>query len=451
MRVSDESSLPLFEGFMRMIKRKLFSDSLIIPALVAFGVIANFLKEVVIAYFYGASIGVDIFRLAVSLPNSFFQSLGTMYVGLFLPFVLSRRPKKLLAESWAILVLSFAIALFGVISSFLIPSLYGPGFTAAQLSKFAWLSLLCWLGFSFLIFTFQRRLWLQAENRKVIVSSTSLILGVSFIAALFLIQSSHIGDSYELAIAFIVSCVILYLIYYLSSFKSISWVDQFKSIDLHSNTAVGLGILALAIGFHAVQLIPRIVDRAFASTLGEGVIAYVEYSYNFYLAIAMVLGTSLVIINSKAIAEMEKSTIDWRLIINRCKAFIAVACLGATIVFFWSDELVELVYLRGAFNSEDAKYTSVVLKYLSLGVPFTVLNILLLQVMYMRGYVVQLLFVAGVRVTAKLVSIAYFINVDHYSAFGISNFICEIAFAITILFLLLKDRPLAVELRNTER
>lgn len=419
--------------------RKVIADERLgVPILIVLGVGANFSKEMLIAYYYGASEVVDIFKIATSIPNSFFQSLGAVYAGLYLPYVLDASAIRTFIHTRKVMLVSIAIMLIGAPLSFFYPFIFAPGMNEDLGYKLVTQGLLCWIGFGFLIFTFQRRIWLQAHNKKNVVSATSFINSAVFIIATLVIINFTDANEWVLISSFVVSGIVIFIVYNVASAKEVTVLMQMSILfKCRPKDRISYNVIIIAVLFHVTQLVPRIIDRSYASYGGEGAVSHLEYAYNFYTALGMVVGTSVVIILSRHIAEAKNiSSLNLRKLYNKSRIFIVISIFGSLSVVLFAEDIVSLVFLRGEFDRYDMMATSELLKYIIVGVPIVVVNMLLIQVLYTYGAVFILIISALIKLGVKIVSIELLSNYRYESMFGISNFVCELCFFLVIVFML---------------
>ncbi len=62
-------------------------NKIIVPVLMGCGMVAAFARELVVAYSYGVSREVEIFRIAYALPNLLSFSVGTAFVSVAVPMI----------------------------------------------------------------------------------------------------------------------------------------------------------------------------------------------------------------------------------------------------------------------------------------------------------------------------------------------------------------------------
>ena len=72
---------------MVFMKSKYVSSYYLIPFLLVLGGVASFARELAIAYTLGDSSEADVFRIVYTLPNYFIQTVGTVFVSVFVGLI----------------------------------------------------------------------------------------------------------------------------------------------------------------------------------------------------------------------------------------------------------------------------------------------------------------------------------------------------------------------------
>ena len=257
---------------------------LLIPLLIGLGILATFLKEVLIAYYFGTSEKVDIFKTASYLPYSFFQTLGTVFVGLYLPKVIDDRNNSEVITS-QITKFSILITAAGVLLAPFYIELLAPNFNGQKKDSLVIATIICWLGFFFYSFYFHYRIKLQAYERNALIASTSLINSTTFILILLLVRFIYEGEiNYELEVSFFLAAIFLIISYIFLGRKTLKFSSIIANTLKKPENTIPLHLLITAIAVHITAVIPRIIDRAFLSGGPQGFISSLDYAFNIQTA-----------------------------------------------------------------------------------------------------------------------------------------------------------------------
>ena len=286
---------------------------------------------------------------------------------------------------------------------------------------------------------FPLRLVLQSQDRKFLVSSTSFMFSFFFIV--MLVPFHNVSSPYLLSVVSVFSIAIVYIAYLLSVEKN-KKEDAYlaRSIEVTSADKAFIRRVVLGSLVYVILLAsPRLIDRAFASALTEGVVANLDYAMNIYTAIGVLIGTSSSIIYARKIAAEYDTEVDRiRWLWNLMKWPLLISCSIILLIMPFLHEIVELAYVRGAFTDKDAFQVSQILFWFIWSMPFMVSGILLTQVMATSGIFI-LVGVVCVKILVKAAWIYFFFSNDQLSIFGSSTLIMEI-FGVFILLVLLRFR-----------
>lgn len=409
--------------------KKLFFR-LIVPLLLGLGAISSFFREVVIAYYYGTSRDLEIFRIAFSIPYALFQSLGTTLVGALLPILIHEGEDLIVIIKKQVHKIFLIITIIALTTSSWQATILAPGFDTMEIETLTANLLICWWILLISSFIFPIRLILQEKNKKNIVASTSLFYSLFFILFIFIFNNIFI--KFDLAIISVVSTVFVYFMYRLFGYvpNRTKPTKQINKIEKRiQKIIIGSFIYILFLA------IPRLLDKAVASKMDIGVIANLEYAMNFYVAFGILIGTSFTIIYAKKIALEYRDTmnITWLFRIVGIPFFIGA--LVSILILPFSEELVRIAYLRGAFSVDNVQAVTEILYWFLVTLPFMISGMILLQVLAAYS-IFMLIGLAILKVIIKIVWMIYFSTISHLEIFGQSTLAMELVSIIFILYIL---------------
>lgn len=402
-----------------------------VPLLLGLGTIFSFFREVIIAYYYGTSRDLEIFRIAFAIPYALFQSLGTVLVGALLP-ILIQEGKDLIYEIKKQILKIFI--LFGLFASLTVTwqaKILAPGFNYHELEILEINLLICWSILIISALIFPIRLLMQEQDRKTLVSSTSLIYSLFFIVFIFL--TNGFSPKFDLAIISVISAIFVFIIY--TIFGKIKSVDVLRiKQKKHINKKIQKIILGSFI-YVLFLAIPRLIDKAVASKMGTGVIANLEYAMNFYVAFGVLIGTSFAIIFAKKIAKEYHTNMNITWLLRIVGVPFLIATFVSIVLFPFSEELVRIAYLRGAFTENNVIQVTEILNWFLITLPAMVSGMILLQIT--AAYSISILIgIAILKSLIKLFWILLFFNEKNLAIFGSSTLIMESISIIVIIYFL---------------
>lgn len=410
-------------------KKLLFK--LIVPFLLGLGTMFSFFREVIIAYYYGTSRDLEIFRIAFSVPYALFQSLGTVLVGALLPILIHEGQGLISQIKSQVQKIFIIIAIIAAFTSAWQAKILAPGFTNIELETLSINLLICWTILIISAFIFPIRLSLQEQNKKILVSSTSLFYSVFFILFIFILHRFSL--QFDLAIVAVLSSIMVLVMY--------SIVGNFHTSTIVVNTKksqIDKKIRNIILGSFVYVLLlalPRLIDKAVASKMGTGVIANLEYTMNFYVAFGVLIGTSFTIIYAKKIAleYRDYMSLLWLLKIVGIPFFLGA--MVSLLILPFSEELVRIAYLRGEFSINDVREVVEILYWFLFALPLMVSGMILLQIVAAYS-IYALIGLAIVKAIVKLSWLLYFYSTNDLKIFGQSTFFMELIAILFIVYIL---------------
>ncbi|MDD4977079.1 MAG: lipid II flippase MurJ [Gallionella sp.] len=401
---------------------------LLLQLSIGLGILFNFAKEMQFAYIYGTNQEIEVFRIAFGIPYALFQSFGTILVGILMPIYLKR--KELDAETFPTITAQtqlFLLIVFivGIASYSLQADLLAPGYTGELRNKLEVEIALCWLFYLLVTQTFPIRLYLQSVNRTQLVASTSLIIALTTIGVVGLdIYLYHAPTKWLLIIASLISGAVVLGVYIYQGKKLglPSMGLKYHRLTTYKKDPI---YLALLLGFLMIflNMSQRIIDRAFASTQTSGTVGSLEYAYNIYTALGLLIGTTAVLLLNKGIAQRfhtAPGTAEFKWLVRKIMPILVISSLIAALASLYSNELIALIYEHGHFNKADTAITSEIFFYLMWSFPFMVLSMILMQVMFAVDATKILILFALIKLTTKYLVINWTSNFE-YGMYGLSN------------------------------
>lgn len=399
-----------------------YRTKLLVPLLLGLGITATFMREVAIAFYYGSGRTVEIYKIAFAMPYAFFQSLGSILVGGLLPILLNIGPEniKIIEKK---LYLFFLVLFFIMLATVDMQSKYlAPGFNSLDRHVLKANLSICWVIMVFSALIFPKRLLLQAQGKSVLVSSTSLIFSLTFVPMLFWFHDDFIDAN--LALFSIASVFIVYLFYLLFTSNSVEASGiQFK-ITKKINKKI-YSVLFGAIVYVLFLSFPRLIDRAFATEYGQGVVANLDYAMNFYVALGVLIGTSFNILMAKKIAIEYKESRNKLIWLWSLIGFPVAITMAIILVLLPNvNLLIDCAYNRGAFDLKSINEVSIILYWFLVALPVMVAGMILAQVLAAFN-IFYLILIMFIKLSVKYVAFIYTVN--DLSSFGKTTLIMEIA------------------------
>ena len=347
-------------------KEKVIKSALLISILTILGKIIGFLRTIVIAYLFGADSTMDAYNLANGFVLNVLYALLTAVALAFLPRYIEKKvnrgekeasdfsSKVLTVTTVAALVISVIVLL----GAPLLAKVTAPGYKGEQLQQVALYLRILSLGMVFSLLARLLKSILDAEQiygygafSGIIYSVTTIVFAIGFHAS---------WGVMSLLIAIPVAYFLQFVFLAYRTRKSVKIRVQF---DVHDNDVITLIKVAIPVLLSNTTVeINQLVDRMLASGTTEGAVSALSYSSNLSDLVVSIISESLITVFFTEFSnEAVKGNVD--AIKGTIKQGIAVLCLLllpiSIITVRFGEDIVKIVYFRGAFDSKALSLTTV--------------------------------------------------------------------------------------------
>lgn len=343
--------------------------------------ISGYIKDMVLARFFGASLAADTFFVAYRIPNLLRELFaeGSMSSA-FIPVLTEYRTKKGEDEAKRIVRIVFtfiiivvgSITLIGIIGAPLIVKVIAPGFIPIP-EKFNLTVLLTKIMFPFLLFISLASLVMGALNVKrifFIPAFAPVMLNLSIIVFIVILGKTFPDPIISVAIG-VTAGGLLQFLFQVPAFLRKGY-DLRVDSDFRHEALKKIAILLIpATMAMAVSQINIFVSTILASFLKEGSITYLYYSMRliqfpigiFGVAMGMAVLPLFSEHASKGKIELLKKDFSFSI---RLLFFITIPAMLGLIAL--RTEIIEVLFERGRFTHNDTIQTAYALFYYSLGI-----------------------------------------------------------------------------------
>ena len=344
--------------------------------------IMGFLRDMAMASILGANIYSDIFFVAFKIPNLFRTVFAEgAFTQAFIP-AFSRSKQKVRFTTiifsqllFVLMILSLLVTIF----SYTITSIIAVGFDEKAIDiasplvaiNFYYLPLIFCVTFLGAI--------LQYKHHFSTTAYSTALLNLAMIASLYLAQGLHENEIvYYLSFGVLAGGILQVITHLVSARnKKVTKFFVFKSKIIFAKSAVTNSFYKTflpAILGSSTAHIAAFIDTMLASFLTAGSISYLYYANRiFQLPLALfAIATSVALF--PAIAKAIKN-LDENLALNLLRksfwSLLIILFISALIGIVFNNEIIKLLFERGAFNENDTKNTAIVLAMYLIGlVPF---------------------------------------------------------------------------------
>jgi putative peptidoglycan lipid II flippase len=327
--------------------------------------ISGFLREILMAYFFGASITTDTYVIATSIPFIFFTFISSAFLIGFIPTYIkientqsSHEADKFTSNLLnSTLVLSFILFIVTFTFPKFIISIFASGFSEEAINLtvkmlriisatiFTQAIIICFKGY------------FHIKKMYLIPVLIQIPLNI-FVIAGTIIGSKH-GNLY-LPLSFLFGSLSQTLIYIMILRK-----HKFKysfAINLKDKNLSHMLVLVLPILIQvSINDINIIIDKTLASRFIIGSISYINYANQVNMAIIGIIIISMTTLIFPRLSELAvgKNILAIKKIINKTIDLSLVLLIPIIIiVFFYNKQIISLLFERGQFNSIDVYQTA---------------------------------------------------------------------------------------------
>lgn len=328
----------------------------------------GFVKQAVIAYYFGANFQTDAYFLSSGFIGNMAYLLCTPLAITFLTMYIKSQTNE--TEDKTNTFVSSTVELFmliglcfGLILYFFAPQVskvLAPLYTSDQVDTVA-----IYLRYMIIILALQALVTIHGtilDANKIFIPKqfNGLIQSLTIIIALFCF-SQHLSIQ-VLITAFIISFIFQYLFLKIFTRKRFHFRFVNPFIDKREKQLITL-ILPLLVGYGAIE-INQIVDKMITSGLGEGVVSALSYAQTISTSITQLFIAALVTVLFTYLTEsVEKKKFNETLKLTKQSVLLIILITLPVSVWCccYSSEIITVLYARGSFSQEAVKNTSLAL------------------------------------------------------------------------------------------
>lgn len=347
------------------------------------------LNDLALTYFFGANDITDAYLIALTIPTSFFFFLGDGIVLSYIPIyqkIVTNKGKNQankFTSNVVSLMLLISIVIIVVIQTCpqLLVHIFASGFDENTTQLTVGLLKIISISVVAMGMTSVFQGYLNAEEVFLIPSIMGIVKNL--IVIIFIVVSSYLGFHY-LAYGNIVACFAQLIVICPILIKMKYRYNP--SRVLLNRDIQNIIKLAIPITFStSISQINKIIDRTLASNLLVGGVSALTYANKINLLFEGIFISTILSVRFPRLAKLvsenkdesiRNETIDIILIIS----FLVIP--SSIILIGYSEEIVRILFGRGAFQSEQIVYTSRVLLLYSMGLFFIALRSIFVRIFY---------------------------------------------------------------------
>lgn len=405
----------------------------------AFSSVLGVFRETITAYYYGAGRDLDSLLLAQTIPNMLTSFLYVFLSAIFLPLFIEKKFDNKRKKDWeffnhfliGFLLIGIVIC---IISWLLMPQVVRvfakDGESQNLICNLSYVYFLG--GILFGISVLISKVLNVYDHFKIpaflpVINNMTLILFVVIFHDKIGIYSLAIGYVLGLLLQVLIQIPILKQKGYILKFEEEFIAHEFRKLFLISIPIFGMSLLEQTMNF---------TSRFFASQLEEGSISALNYANRLIMLVVTLLGTSIIDTIyptlSKLNTENNPGNVD-KLISETIKNILLLVAPCMFLLIFFSEDIVKILFQRGAFNSNDTKMTAQALIILAIGLFFIIVKDLLNKFLFTQKKYKKSLMASSIVLVTFMITTFLLIDSIGYLALAVASTISIISAVIYLI------------------
>ena len=351
--------------------------------------ILGFARDIILSYFYGATIISDVYLISITIPVAILAIIGKGIYTAFVPMYtriessdgIDRANNYTNNLMNVVAVLCTFIFIVGVVFTELLVKLFASGFEGEALTLAVIFTRINLIGvfFTGVIYVFTS--FLQKKEIFFIPAIMGLPANLIVIVSIFISSKTNI---YLLPIGNLLATVSQFLLLLFYANRS-NYRYKF-TLDLKDKNIRKMSLLALPVIFgSSISQINVLIDRTLASSLAPGGISALNYANTINLVVLGMLVSAITSVLYPKISTMivENNMMELKKNISMTANVIHLLVLPITVGYMiFSHQIVQLLFGRGAFDSQAMLMTSNALFFYSIGLAAISLREMLSNIYY---------------------------------------------------------------------
>lgn len=398
------------------------------------------------AYYLGTAQNLEAFQVAETVPLLFTQVLISAVPLALTPLLVreqSEHKDDLIHNAFT----GFGVAVIVIVLTiWLLPETFvkmaAPGFTGDKYRITCRLITILAPNVVFLSLTAICNAYLNARQQFILPAAAGLLLNGSLI----LMQLITKANVYAVAMGSVCGGIIMFLLVFIYSAAKYKLRLKLRNVTRQNMKAVMSAVLPVCIisSFTSVNMI---LDKCFASQMGDGAVAILSYSYKIINLPVYLLVTSVTKVMQPDITkwmidnEIEQLSKTITRILLICVAVGVISILGIQIAGVWG---VRILFGRGAFDGNDILATADTMKLYSFGIIGMALNSFFQSISYAKGRYLEPIKILGIQVVIYLSTVLTLRQFFEIEAIVLGNVAAISCSALLWLWVIKKDYGISI-------
>ncbi|ANF45120.1 hypothetical protein AZK53_05335 [Priestia megaterium] len=411
--------------------------------------VLGIVREIVIAFKFGAGKDLDMLLLAQTVPNTITSFMYVLLTAVFMPMFI-RKYEKTKIEGGKVFQSTLGIILIASLIILFIGIFGGRYFFSIKYGEKSVfinnLSTLYFLGAVFFILSALFNLTLNSLNRFALSSMLPLISNI--VAILFIVFFSHSFGIYSIATGYLLGLIIqIIVLRYALKKLSFSFIPK-----LFNQKEILKQFLILSIPVMSITLVDQftnIVSRFYAAGLTTGSLSALNYANRLIMLVVTLFGTSLIGASyptfNSFVSKKDYNGLH-ELILTNIKIVTIIITPLTMILCYFSKDIIQLLFERGAFDNKDTIMTASSLTFYSVGIIFLVIKDLFNKVFFSLSMYNVPLQSALIFFGVLLLSCKLLINHLDYNAIAIATSVGALFCCLFLMFNYVKKIKIRIKI-----
>ena len=386
--------------------------------------ILGYLRDILIAFFLGASIFADAFFVAFRLPNTFRRLFaeGTFNAAFIPSYTSARIENKIKGKRFAddilgslLLILILIVTVVEIFTPYLI-YIIAPGFIENEI-KFSLAVELTRITFPFLLFISLSSFFsgiLNSNNKFAAAAAAPIILNIILILSLIVSYKINLNFAKQLSYGVTLAGILQLTFLFFVTLKFYKPNINFK-FKVDNKVRFFFKKLIPSIFSSGITQINILIGTIIAS-FEAGAVSYLYYADRIYQINLAIAGIAVGTVSLPALSKAFKNKNIKKLSNIQNKSFelsLLLSIPASLGLILASEEIVNALFGYGSFSIEDVRKTADALKYFGYGVPAFALIKILSNFFFARDNTKIPFYISTVMVVINIS-----ISISFFSSFG---------------------------------
>lgn len=411
-----------------------------------FSKVLGFCRELVLANYYGTGFYADVFLLTLNIPSLIIAIVGSALATTYVPMYFEIKEKN--GQEGALkftnnmlnisCVVAIIIAILGLIFTREFIMIFAGGFEGEKFELAVTFTKIMISGVIFLSASKLFSSYLQVNDNFAIPALIGIPYNIIIILCIMVSTKTHPN---VLAIGALIAMASQLVFQIPFAIKKSYKYKSYINIKDETIKEIAILVLPMLVGV-AIGQINTAVDRALATTLGNGPLSALNYAAKLNDFVMAIFVTSIVTVIYPKLAKLTNSDnkeafIDT--IVKSCNFVILIVLPIAVGAMILSEPIVRILFERGKFDADSTQMTSVALSLYSVGLLAMGIRDILIRAFYSLADTKTPMINSSIALAINIILNLILIRILGYAGLAISTSLASIL-TVILLFKSLKKK-----------